>query len=249
MTRPGLVLVHGGQHTARCWDPTVAELARQAPDLPVLAVDLPGRGGTPGDLATLTIGQCVDSVVAQIEQAGLGDIVLVGHSLAGVTVPGVAARLGTERVRRMVLVACCVPAQGQTVLGTLAGPVRMFAQRAAQRKTTSPAMPRAMASWMFCNGMTREQKAHVLANLCDEAVSITVEPVDRTSLPPEIPRTWVLPLRDRSLRPRLQRTFMANLGGVDDVVELDACHDVMISHPAPLAAVLAARCTSPLGAA
>jgi len=37
MTLPVLVLVHGGAHAADCWDPTVDEVHRRAPDLPVLA--------------------------------------------------------------------------------------------------------------------------------------------------------------------------------------------------------------------
>lgn len=242
MSPVALVLVHGGQHTARCWDPTVAELARQAPHVKALAVDLPGRGSTPGDLAVLTIGQCVDSVVADIEAAGLDQVVLVGHSMAGLTVPGVAARLGPERVRRLVMVACCVPPQGQTIVDTLAGPFRLMAARAAKAGKPAKPMPKLMADLMFCNGMTAQQKAFVHGQLCGEASSITAEPVDRSGLSAAIPRTWVLPLRDRSLRPASQRRYMQNLGGVEDVVEIDACHDVMVSHPAELAAALAERC-------
>lgn len=242
MSSPAVVLVHGGQHTARCWDPTVAELGRQAPSLRVLAVDLPGRGRTAGDLATLTIGQCVDSVLDQIEAAGLDQVVLVGHSMAGLTVPGVAARLGPERVQRLVMVACCVPAQGTTIVDTLVGPFRVMAARAARSAKPAKPMPKLLAGLMFCNGMTPAQRAFVNDQLCAEASSITAEPVDRSDLSADIPRTWVLPLRDRSLRPKQQRLFMANLGGVEDVVEIDACHDVMVSHPEELAQALAARC-------
>jgi pimeloyl-ACP methyl ester carboxylesterase len=242
MSPAALVLVHGGQHTARCWEPTVRELARQAPDVRALAVDLPGRGSTPGDLATLTIDQCVDSVIAQIDAALLDDVVLVGHSMAGITVPGVAAKLGPSRVRRLVMVACCVPKQGTTIVDTLAGPFRVMAARAARSRKPAKPMPKLAADLMFCNGMTAAQKVFVHEQLCSEASSITAEPVDRSGLSPDIPRTWVLPLRDRSLRPKQQRTFITNLGGVDDVVEIDACHDVMVSHPRELAEVLAARC-------
>ncbi|MDT5209867.1 MAG: hypothetical protein QOF67_2282, partial [Mycobacterium sp.] len=70
MTWPALVLVHGGAHAGDCWDLTVDEIHRLAPDLNVLAVDLPGRRGKPGDLRTLTVGDCVDSVVADIDGAG-----------------------------------------------------------------------------------------------------------------------------------------------------------------------------------
>jgi pimeloyl-ACP methyl ester carboxylesterase len=89
MALPALVLVHGGGHAADCWEPTIDEIHRQEPELTVLAVDLPGRRGKPGDLYTLTIADFVESVVADIEEAGLGDIVLAGHSMAGLTVPGV----------------------------------------------------------------------------------------------------------------------------------------------------------------
>jgi pimeloyl-ACP methyl ester carboxylesterase len=242
MTSAALVLVHGGQHTGQCWEPTQGALGRQAPELRTLAVDLPGRGRTPGDLASLTIGQCVDSVIEQIDAAGLDEVVLVGHSMAGLTVPGVAAALGPDRVRRMVMVACCVPPQGQTVVDTLTGPFRVMATRAARSRQPAKPMPKLMSDLMFCNGMTAAQKAFVARQLCSEASTITAEPVDRSALSPDIPRSWVIPLRDRSLRPKQQRRFIANLGGVDDVVEIDACHDVMVSHPDALATLLAARC-------
>lgn len=49
----------------------------------VLAVDLPGRGRNPADLATVTIADWVDSVVDDVENALMGDVVVVGHSLGG----------------------------------------------------------------------------------------------------------------------------------------------------------------------
>jgi pimeloyl-ACP methyl ester carboxylesterase len=99
---PALVLVHGGAHAGDCWDFTVDEIHRIAPEMTVLAVDLPGRRGKPGDLRTLTIADSVNSVVADIEEVGLGEVVVVGHSMAGLTVPGVVTQLGASRVRACV---------------------------------------------------------------------------------------------------------------------------------------------------
>lgn len=87
-----LVLVHGGGHDARCWEPLIAAIARTA-DVRTLAVDLPGRGTPPGPLRGLTIGACVDAVLDQVRQAELSRLVLVGHSMAGMIVPGVADAL------------------------------------------------------------------------------------------------------------------------------------------------------------
>ena len=69
MTLPALVLVHGGAHAADCWDLTVDEIHRLAPDLDVLAVDLPGRRNKPGDLRTLTVGAACVLFVAAINRS------------------------------------------------------------------------------------------------------------------------------------------------------------------------------------
>lgn len=73
MALPALVLVHGGQHAGDCWDPTVDEIHRQAPELAVHALDLPGRRGKPGDLTTATIDDWVESLVSDIDAAGVGE--------------------------------------------------------------------------------------------------------------------------------------------------------------------------------
>ena len=230
-----LVLIHGGQHDSRCWQPTVDVITRDAPGIRTLAVNLPGRQGVPGDLDTLTIANCVEAAVGQIERAALDDIVLVGHSMAGLTVPGVATRLGADRVRRIICVACSVPPQGKRILDTLMLPIRLAAG------TASNELPLWMAKRMFTNGMTPEQRAFSLSVLIPDAARLAREVVDRSGLPDRIPRSWVLTLRDRSLPPRQQRRFIENLGCVDEVIELDTCHNAMISMPGELAAILVAR--------
>ncbi len=232
-----LVFVHGGQHTGACWQPTIDAIAQLDPAIKTVAVDLPGRRGEPGDLATLTIDECVDSVVRQIDAAGAGPVTLVGHSMAGLTLPGVAARLGRDRVARMVYIACCVPPQGATVMSTLKPPVSWFANAIGRSTKVSRPLPGPVASWMFANGMTKAQKRIVVSQLVGESATITREPVDRRTMP-DVPTTWVLTLRDHSLRPKAQRQFIANLGNVDEVVEIDTCHNVMMSEPERLARVL-----------
>jgi pimeloyl-ACP methyl ester carboxylesterase len=81
MALPDLVLIHGGSLAADCWDLTIAEMRSSAPELRVLAVDLPGRRGKAGDLRRATICDWVDSVVSDIDQAGLNRVVLAGHSM------------------------------------------------------------------------------------------------------------------------------------------------------------------------
>ena len=239
-THPSLVLVHGGQHTGACWAPTIEAIARADPSQSTLAVDLPGHGDEPGDLATLTISQCVDSVVRQIVDAQIDNVVLVGHSMAGITLPGVATALGADRVRRMIYIACCVPPQGGTVMSTLKPPVSWIAGAMSKFTTVSKPLPGPIAAWMFANGLTKDQKKAVVAGLVSESGVVTKEPVDRSQMP-DVPTTWIITLRDNSLKPGLQRQFIANLGNVDEVVEIDSCHNVMIGEPDELARLLLAR--------
>jgi pimeloyl-ACP methyl ester carboxylesterase len=240
MALPGLVLVHGGAHAGDCWELTVAELARKAPELRVLALDLPGRGRRPADLAGMTIAGFVESAVADVEDAGLGDVVVVGHSLAGLVVPGIVSKLGAPRVREMILLAAFVPPQGLSVVDTLRGPLAPLARSARWIQRSS--IPKPLARFAFCNGMTREQREFTLSRLYGEAANVIFEAADRSGLPDEVPRTWIMTLSDRALSMRQQLTAIESLGGVDTMMCIGGCHDVMISDPVGLAGILADRC-------
>jgi pimeloyl-ACP methyl ester carboxylesterase len=241
MPLPDLVLVHGGEHAGDCWDLVLTELRCRAPELRTLAVDLPGHGRKSGDLATVTISEWVDSAVADIEEADLGDIVIVGHSMAGVTVPGVVAKLGSSRVREMILATAFVPPQGRAIVDTLGGPLAIFARRAA-RIGRPMKIPAPAARWAFCNGMTSARRRLTMSKLNAESARIPGEPVDRSALPHDVPRTWILTTRDRALSVKSQHASIAALGGVDEVIPIDACHEVMFSHPERLAEILLERC-------
>src|SRR5262245_11474985 len=119
---PDFVLVHGGSFSGACWDFLVDEL-----DGPALAVDLPGRGAHPAPLDTVTIDSAAASVVSDVEAAGFDDVVLVGHSLAGCSLPAIIGLLG-DRVRHAVFVACTLPAHGTSCIDTLPEAIRDFAR-------------------------------------------------------------------------------------------------------------------------
>ncbi len=237
-----MVLVHGGQHSGDCWDLTIDELRRLAPELPVLAIDMPGHGATPGDLTTVTIADCVRSAVSQIEDAGLHEVIMVGHSLAGLTVPGVVATLGSARVREMVLAASCLPLQGTAIVDTLVGPLAWYVRRAVQLRKPPATMPNVLSALIFCNGMTRAQRRFTMSRIHAEAVTLISEPVDRNDLPSDVPRTWILTLRDHALFRRTQLRSIAALGGVQTLIPVDTGHDLMISEPRLLAEILIERC-------
>jgi pimeloyl-ACP methyl ester carboxylesterase len=96
---PSFVLVHGAWHGAWCWERLVPELERRGAR--AIAVELPGDDPDAG------LADYRDCVLAAIPDAE--DVVLVGHSLGGVTVPLVAA---ARPLRALVLLCALVPQPG-----------------------------------------------------------------------------------------------------------------------------------------
>ncbi|RNL65633.1 alpha/beta fold hydrolase [Zhongshania marina] len=234
MMADAMVFIHGGQHDARCWDPTLLAL-RERSSTPLLAVNLPGRNGEAGDLSTLSIAECVNSMLKQIREAKLqGKLMLVGHSMAGISMPALAAELNEANLHSMVFISCCIPKEGRSVVESLDPPMAPIAKFAAKYLKTLPPLPKAFASWVFGNGMTNQQKRFLATTLCRETTRITREQVSRTNMP-HCPRHWILLERDRAISPSRQREFINNLGGVSSVESVDCCHDVMIAKPELLA--------------
>ena len=68
------------------------------------------------------------------------------------------------------------------------------------------------------------------------------EKVSRPGMPDDIPRTWILTLRDRALSVKSQRRAIEAIGGVHTVIPMDTCHCPMLSEPEQLAEILVERC-------
>ena len=95
---PPLVLLHGLGEGAVSWAPVVPRLAEGHR---VLALDLRGHGASdwPG---AYRLEQMRDDVVGVLDALGLGEVVLVGHSMGGV-VAYLVAFAHPERVARLVV--------------------------------------------------------------------------------------------------------------------------------------------------
>jgi pimeloyl-ACP methyl ester carboxylesterase len=241
MTLPTLVLVHGGGLAADSWELTVDEIHRQEPNLAVVTLDMPGRRNKPGDLRRLTIADFVDSLVGDIESAGLKDIVIVGHSIGGMTLPGVATKLGAARVREMIFAAAFLPPEGSSIVDSLpwflARIARRFVKSGVPRET-----PKLLARFGYLNGVPSHRRRFMTGKLYPESLRILTEKVSWRGMTDDIPRTWILTRRDRAIAPKLQRKNIDALGGVQALVEINTCHCLMVSEPELLADLLIARC-------
>lgn len=225
---PAFVLVHGGAHGAWCWARVVPWLTRDPRVTAVLAVDLPGHG-TRLDAkpqAEITLADYVEAVVGDIERAGLGDIVLVGHSLAGITLPHVAARL-PDRIRRVVYLSTSNPPLGQSIMDEL------------RANPLSPISRGIDLTAAFCSDLDPEMATWLTSRLGPEPPAPMETKVTRVAGPPEIPSTYVLLERDEVLPPTYQLEHAKRIG-VGEIVRLAAGHSAFASQPEALATQLLA---------
>lgn len=241
MALPALVLVHGGGLAADSWELSVEAIHQLAPELNVVALDMPGRRNKPGDLRELTIAECVDSLVSDIESAGLEDIVIAAHSLGGLPLPGVVTALGAVRVREMIFAAAFLPPEGTSIVESSPWVIRTIARRRAKKNVPTPT-PKSYARFVFLNGVTAHRRRFMTGKLYAESLRMLVEKVSRQGMPDDIPRTWILTRRDRALTPKVQRNYIEALGGVQTLIEVDTCHMLMVSEPERLAEILVERC-------
>jgi pimeloyl-ACP methyl ester carboxylesterase len=191
-------------------------------------------------LNRLTLTDWVDSAVRDIRAKTDADIVLVGHSMAGLTVPRIAVELG-DRVRHVVFVGATIPPQGQSMIDFTQVPTRWFLRTRFKRQVrkTDGAMtlPSFMARRIFCNDMGPADTAWVLDRIVPDSPSVCLEPVTRKGFTDSFPRTYVKMLRDKAVPPKHADNCIANIGA-RTVLEIDSGHDVMVSAPGALASIL-----------
>jgi len=197
---------------------------------------MPGRGTSSTPLAGFTLRTGTDAIVESIDAAPFDRAILVGHSLAGLTLP-TAAAARREKVEHLVFVAASIPPEGASILRTITPAVRLVLAHYLRRAGGELRLPAWFARAVFCNDMTPEQVARTLDELVPEAPGVFFEPVSRVDMPEDVPRTWILLLRDRSVPVRAARRQIRNLGGAS-VLALDCGHNAFTTRPRELATLL-----------
>jgi len=96
-----LVMVHGFMGGSAQWAHEVSQLSDTRE---VIALDLPGFGANSHLDAINTIGGFADWIIAQLDEKGVQEFDLLGHSMGGMIVQEVAYRVA-KQIRKLVLYA------------------------------------------------------------------------------------------------------------------------------------------------
>ena len=172
------VLVHGAWHGGWAWEPVVARLRQQGQT--VFAPTLTGLGDkheTP--LSEIDLSTHIDDIVSVMERNDLSDVVLVGHSYAGIVVAGVLGRQ-TGRVSKAVFLDAVIPEDGDTFFQTvgvgIAGTILVRFLVLFDRWMPPPAADDWGERW----GITGAHREFIEARIQDHPPLTLVEPVNWT---------------------------------------------------------------------
>ena len=220
-------LVHGGGLGGWCWDAVAQELVELghvciAPDRPA---EDPAAGAA--EYARVVVDALGDSE----------DVVVVGHSLGGLTIPVVAAM---RQVAGLVFLGAMVPEPGSSYQDYLAGERAVLTARTSDSDYDRPGMrgvrpwesaleayfhdcplPLARAAW----GRIRPQSSTPLTEGCP----LTAWPA--------VPARYILMREDHSVSPDWSRRIARERLGTT-ALELPGGHSPFLSRPAELAVAL-----------
>lgn len=227
------LLVHGAWHSGRCWQ-RVTPLLESAGHR-VLAPSLTGYGDK-AHLLSPEVGLYthIDDIVAEIGDHT--DVVLVGHSYAGLVISGVANRI-PDRIAHLVYLDAMVPEDGETAIDVQPVSRRMIDAADGWR---IPPMAEQPAPYGLFGVTDPADVAWLRGMLSDQPVLCLQQPVHLDNPAAEkIPRTHIHcvgatpPGITRRPVPAVQPD-----GSPAQVWELPTGHDCMITMPAELTGLL-----------
>jgi pimeloyl-ACP methyl ester carboxylesterase len=231
------VLLHGGIHGGWCYKLLATELRRRGHE--VYTPTLTGFGER-AHLTADSMETHILDVVNVMQYEDLHDVVLVGHSQGGFTVPFIAERV-PERIKRVVWLTALVHADGERLKDADGNPDRAslptYIRRGAPPMTSDE---RDSMIDAFLNDASPDLRAWLSPRLCGFSAVLRDTPSRLSDfLALGLPTGYVLATSDRALPPATAHMFASRLPGCR-LLEVDADHDLMLSAPVATADVLEA---------
>ncbi|MFI6402175.1 alpha/beta fold hydrolase [Streptomyces sp. NPDC050548] len=229
MTR--FILVAGAWLGAWAWDEVLPELRAAGHEVHALTLSgLAEKQGVPAGQQTH-----VQDIVDEVERLDLRDVVLVGHSYAGVPVGQAAERIG-DRLARVVFVDSNVPVDGKSFLDSF--PSDHIRKSLDESGGVWPPLDRADYAGQ---DLTDKQIARIVTDGTPHPGATLTEPAVLARPLADLPATYVKCLLDGDELPAPADELVAS--GRWELVRMETGHWPMFSRPRELARVLGESAT------
>ncbi len=236
------ILVHGAWHGAWCWNKVVPLM--EAKGDKVLAIDLPGHGNDTTNPDNVTFNDYVQKVVS-VANSNDGEVILVGHSMAGTVISQAAELLGTKKVSKLVYLDAFLPKNGESVR-SLAVMIEAALPKDSNRisigkgliispnKKTSRFKPE-IADILFYHDCSDKDRAFAHKNLSPQNFAPNGTPVSVSdNVYGAIPKYYILCTESKDL----DKSVLPSRVKCKKIIKLKSSHSPFFSMPEKLARIL-----------
>jgi surfactin synthase thioesterase subunit len=174
-----------------------------------------------------------------IEQSGFDEVILVGHSGAGL----IAGELGKRnpKIKHIIFLAANIPVHNETALDSFSEEIRNKNIEGVKMQAKADTIPMKMLEAQFrtyfCNQSLEEDINYLMEqSFQPEPLCVLTHQVDWSDYP-EIGMTYVISIEDKTISVAQQEQFASNLG-IRDIARIDGDHMMMISRAKELSELL-----------
>ena len=237
-THRSYLLVHGAWMGAWCWEQVAAGL--RARGATITTVGLPAHGANQTPLPGATLDAYVAKVRAAVDAAPQ-PVILVGHSMGGMVVTGVAEVDG-PKLAKVIYLGAYLPQDGQSLFDLASsdaashlGPVLQVDQASGLAR-----LPAEDLQDLFIADGTADEAASVVAHYRDEPLAPFVTPVHTTAAGwGAVPKAYIYTQDDHAVSFALQQAMTAGVT-MAATATIPTSHAPFLSDPALVVSTLEA---------
>ena len=231
-----IVLVHGAWSDASAWQAVTPLLKAQGHE--VIAVNLPGHGSDTTSFTKISLQSYVDAV-----KNAIGDkknVVLVGHSMAGIVISQVAEEIPGQ-IKELVYLAAYLPQNGESLLSLAKQDADSHIGKYLQidQATGSAIVAKDGVTDVFAADAPAQVGDYLTNNIKPEPLAPLATPVTLTDGKfGSVKKVYIHTTEDHAVSFTLQKTMVKNNGHVNKEYSLASSHTPFISMPDKLAGIL-----------
>ena len=227
------VMIHGSWHAGWAWQGVERQLSKRG--YRAHAPTLPGHG--PGSACLeVTHQDCVHSVVSYIQEQGLEDVILVGHSFGGSVIQKVVEQI-PSLIERTVFLDALIVKDGHCVFDELpAEYVTLFNDLARASSDNTMLIPWEVWRDNFIQDAPESRARSLWEQLSPEPNQVNLDRLDlKRFYSLAIPRSFIYCRQDKALPSGYFHPRMSSRLGEFKLLEMDGSHEVMFTRPEELA--------------
>lgn len=232
------LLIHGAYHGAWCWEKVKGYL--ESDGNTVYTLDLPGHGLDKTDRSKVGIKQYVDNVCNFVVNNNLTDLVIVGHSFAGVVITKVIEKI-PERIAKIVFISSIILDNGEMFFDLLPEAVKEKYTDQANKNGSGSVIPNynSLKERFFNDINDIEEFSKIFEKLTPQPLMPYQEKIYLNNIKDvSIPMVYIFLKNDISLPRELFEKMSKKLPNAIKFLEIESDHEVMFSHPKLLAETL-----------